>query len=160
MHIQEPLPLYYSWPLFEAEERMGILGPLPSPQSAASLDGPLAARGMGIWECDLADSRLSWTSGVYDLFGVPRGTDVERPYIVSLYRGRSRRVMEQLRAHAIAFRRGFSVDAHIRQAGGEERWMRLSAMPILEKGKVVRLRGMKIDVTAQYDLPTSTMTRL
>ncbi|HEX7871456.1 MAG TPA: hypothetical protein VF475_01000 [Sphingobium sp.] len=160
MHIQEPLPLYYSWPLFEAEERMGILGTLPAPQDAVSLDAALAARGTGIWECNLADSRLSWTSGVYDLFGLPHGAEVERSYIVSLYRGRSRRVMEQLRAHAITFRRGFSVDAHIRQAAGEERWMRLSAMPIIEKGKVVRLRGMKIDVTAQYDVPAPIMSRL
>lgn len=153
MHIQEPLPLYHSWPLFEADERLGIFGALPSPNDLTRSGERLAARGMGLWECNLADNRLSWTGGVYDLFGVPRDMAVDRRHIVSLYQGRSRVAMEALRDHAITFRRGFTMDAHIRQDGGDERWMRLSALPVIENGRVTRLRGTKLDVTAEYDAP-------
>lgn len=153
MHVREPLPLYHSWPLAEAEERMGILGHLPAPVAGSTLDIALAARGTGIWQCNLADNSLIWTSGVYALFGLEQGAEIDRPYTVSLYQERSRRVMEQLRAHTIRFRRGFTVDAHIRQVNGEERWMRLSAQPVIERGKLTHLRGLKTDVTDQYDLP-------
>lgn len=161
MQLRTPLPLYHSWPLFEAGERLAIpslepfaLGATPSPLAAAPVDGALAARGIGIWACDLADNdRLSWTQGVYDLFGLPRGQVVDRPFAVSLYREPSRLAMEQLRRHAIRHRRGFTVDVEIRQPGGEERWMRLSAVPVIAGGKVVRLCGVKMDVTAEYDAP-------
>jgi PAS domain-containing protein len=72
---------------------------------------------------------------------------------VSLYCPDSRQAMEQLRAHAIKHRRGFTVDAEIRRPDGEHRWMRLSAMPVLDGGLVMRLRGTKIDVTDEYDAP-------
>lgn len=112
----------------------------------------LAARGLGLWDCDLADQSLRWTAGVYDLFGIPRGERVDRPLAVSIYARRSRGAMEQLRAHALRFRRGFTVDVELRQPSGETRWMRLSAVPILRDDKPVRLRGLKQDVTAEYDV--------
>lgn len=158
VNIRTPLPLYHSWPLFEAAERLDVpllrpfvLGAMPSPLAIASIDDVLAARGIGVWECDLADNRLLWSQGVYDLFGLPRDMAVDRDFTVSLYREGSRAVMEQLRSHAIRHRRGFTVDVEIRQPGGEERWMRLSALPVLEGRKVVRLCGLKIDVTGEYD---------
>lgn len=132
---------------------MAILGALPPPENLGSLDAALAARGTGIWECNLADNRLCWTSGIYDIFGIERGAGLDRDYTASLYVDRSRRAMEQLRQHSIRFKRGFTMDAHIRQPGGEERWMRLSTMPIIENRRVTRLRGLKVNVTAQYDLP-------
>ncbi len=61
--------------------------------------------------------------------------------------------MEALRAHAIHHRRGFTLDAMLRRHDGEMRWMRLSTMPIVAEGKVVRLCGTKQDVTIEYDGP-------
>lgn len=167
MNIRTPLPLYHSWPLFEARERLDIpmlpapfsLGAAPSLRAIAPIDVTLAAQGIGVWECDLSDNRLSWSQGVYDLFGLPAGEAVERSFVVSLYTDRSRPVMEELRAHAIRHRRGFTVDVDIRQAGGEERWMRLSAVPVIAHGKVVRLCGLKVDVTREYDLPVLSRVR-
>jgi PAS domain S-box-containing protein len=159
---QEPLPLHHSWPLFDAETRLGIaglspfvLGPTPSPHAVGTIDSILAARGVGVWECDLRDNRLTWTAGVYDLFGLPRGMALERGLTVSIYRPHSRVAMEELRAHAIRHKRGFTVDVELRQPDGDERWMRLSAVPVLGNGKVVRLCGLKIDVTAEYDMEMS-----
>jgi PAS domain-containing protein len=154
----EPLPLNHSWPTFEAAERMAIPGldgfpadALHSPQLLAAMNDLLALRGIGLWQCDLANERLTWSSSVYDLFGLPQDEPVTRSLAVSLYRPDSRRAMESLRAHAIRFRRGFTVDAEIRQPGGDDRWMRLLALPVVEDDKVVRLCGLKIDVTWHYD---------
>lgn len=155
---QAPLPLNHSWPLFDAAAMLDgalrgrtALGALPSPGAVAPCAEALAALGIGVWECDLRGDRLTWSAGVYDLFGIPRGTPLDRGYTVSLYAPASRAAMEYLRAYAIRHRRGFTVDMQLRLPGGDRRWMRLSARPVLEQGKVVRLCGVKVDVTADYD---------
>jgi len=154
----ELLPLTHSWPLYDAALH------LPFDSQPAPFDGRawLAHResrmtrdaGMGLWHCDLAaGDRLSWTGAVFSLFGLPEDEPIERAYIVSLYEGESRAAMEALRAHAIRHMRGFSLDALIRRPDGDQRWMRLTAMPILSGGKAVGLCGTKQDVTAEYDGP-------
>lgn len=106
-------------------------------------DQALAERGIGLWHCDLNDNSLSWTGGVYDLFGIEQDIVVPRPLAISLYQPDSREAMEQLRAYAIRHRRGFTVDVDIRPLDGGECTMRLIAAPILEGTRVIALHGVK-----------------
>lgn len=149
-----PLQLFHSWPLLEhAQLDLGQLFGASSLQGVefASLDDDmLAASGIGRWSCDLADNRLRWTHPVFDLFGLPRGADLSRDEVVALYCEESRAAMEQLRSHAIKHRRGFTIDAEIRTGAGDRRWMRLLASPICEGDRVVRLQGLKQDVSDYY----------
>lgn len=159
MRITLPLPLHHSWPLLEADARLALGGDAAGIDPGALLwaatgwaqEDRLAARGIGLWDCDLSDQSLRWSAGVYDLFGIPRGERVGRSLAVSIYTARSRAAMEELRAHALRFRRGFTVDVELRQPSGDTRWMRLSAAPVIREGKAVRLRGLKRDVTVEYD---------
>ena len=147
-----PSPLTHSWPLFEQHQRFD-LGCLLDEQSEALADpdpGFLAAQGIGLWECDLQDNALTWTAGVFDLFGLPRGVALERDEAVALYAEPSRAAMERLRAHAIKHRRGFTLDAEIIPANGPRKWMRLIAAPICVGPRVVRLHGIKQDVSIAY----------
>lgn len=146
MRPTEPLPLFHSWPLAECSGRseLGRLVDLALPEVGdLPEDGTLAELGIGWWECDLAANRLSWTHGVYDIFGFERGTMVDRADAVSRYVSESRAAMERLRAHAIEHRRGFTLDVEIDPAGGTRRWIRLIATPICVGDRVVRLRGVK-----------------
>ena len=95
-------------------------------------------------ECDLGDDSLIWSGGVYDIFGLPRGAAVSRDEAVALYAEDSRARMERLRSYAIRHRRGFTIDAEIRPASGQVRWMRLIAAPVCEGERVVRLHGLKL----------------
>lgn len=159
LNAPEALPLSHSWPLFE-QERHFALGDTFALDFAPGLtlswiaDNPdLTRMGIGWWTCDLADGdALSWTSAVYDIFGLPRGAMLSRPETVALYTEESRAKMERLRAHAIRHKRGFTLDAEIRPAGGGVTGggitggvnrMRLIAAPVCEGGKVVRLHGVK-----------------
>jgi PAS domain S-box-containing protein len=153
----DSLSLFHSWPLFDAEEKIGNaqleglarLMQAPDEAAAMSLDADI-----GLWACDLArDNALTWSPHVYDLFGLGREERLTRTAAVSCYTPRSRVAMEALRAHAIHHRRGFTLDAMLRRHDGEMRWMRLTAMPVVADGKVVRLCGTKQDVTAAYDGP-------
>ena len=154
MSASDPLPLFHSWPLFDAASRMGLEGlnilGLPDVDTAR-----LALReDIGVWSCDLANNdKLRWSPQVHRLFGIPEDEHLTRSLTVSLYAPRSRSAMEMLRSYAIQHRRGFTMDAMIRRPSGEARWMRLCAMPIISDGKVARLCGTKQDVTAEYDGP-------
>lgn len=111
---------------------------------------PLAR--FGAWECDLPTQRLSWTDGVYDLFGIARGAVVHRPSIVDLYRDASRRRMERARAACVTTGAPFTIDCEIRTIGGEARWMRLSGGVAHEHGRSSRLFGSKLDITHEKTL--------
>lgn len=140
MRPTEPLPLHHSWPLFDLREH---LAPVILDDRLAQDDEALAERGLGLWHCDLADNSLSWTQGVYDIFGLERDSAVPRPLAVSLYDPDSAAAMERLRAYAIRYRRGFTLDVDIRPATGGQCAMRLIAAPILRANEVVGLHGVK-----------------
>ncbi|MFN3726193.1 MAG: hypothetical protein ACK4SZ_07800 [Allosphingosinicella sp.] len=148
MKPTEPLPLHHSWPLFESERRFELGHAFEWPSAAPAvattpLSEELARSGVGLWACDLASKRLTWSAGVYDIFGLPRGVRVRRDEAVALYAEESRAAMETLRAYAIKHRRGFTLDAELRPAQGGTRWMRLIAVPVCEGREVVRLHGVK-----------------
>lgn len=152
--MSHALPLTHSWPLFEQHQRfdLGCLLDEPSQAPVASGCQPelLVARGIGLWECNLSDNALSWTDGVFDLFGLPRGAVPARDEVAALYAEPSRAAMERLRAHAIKHRRGFTLDAEIVPVTGPAKWMRLIAAPVCVGRQVVRLHGIKQDVSAAY----------
>ena len=111
-------------------------------------DQALNAARIGAWECDLETERLSWTEGVYDIFGYPTGNPLRRASIVDLYVDDSRRNMELARAEVIRSGRPVALDTEIRTWRGEKRWMRLSINAVREGGRPVRIFGSKQDVTA------------
>lgn len=126
------------------------LNSLPSAVSAQQLyDRATATAALGAWECNLANTALSWTEGVYDLFGLPRESTIYRSAILDLYHEQSRREMDQRRSAAIRTGKGFALDCRIRTAAGEDRWMRLLVGVGYEHGRPKRIFGSKQDVTAE-----------
>lgn len=138
----EPLPLHHSWPLYDLREH---LAPVMLDPSLARNDAALAERGLGLWHCDLADDSLTWTAGVYDIFGLERHISVPRALSVSLYAPDSREAMQRLRSYAIRHKRGFTLDVDIHQADGMGQCaMRLIAAPVLNDAQeVIGLHGVK-----------------
>ncbi|TPG15727.1 hypothetical protein EAH84_00570 [Sphingomonas oligophenolica] len=148
------MALHHSWPMIERDQRFawGVVHD-ELPEAFVSAD-PAHANdvlgAIGTWECDLADNALRWSDAVYDIFDLPRRIALFRPDTLGLYREASRAAMERLRCHAIRHCRGFTLDAEIGTASGARRWMRLIAVPTAIEGKVVRLHGLKQDVTGLY----------
>lgn len=103
---------------------------------------------IGAWECELATERLTWTSGVHELFGYPMDSPLKRANIVDLYSPDSRRDMEIARADVIRSGRSVSLDTEIRTWDGAKRWMRLSINAVAEGGRPVRIFGLKQDITS------------
>ena len=99
------------------------------------------------WQCDLRDDSLTWSDGVYDLFGLPRAGALDRDAIVAMYLPESQAELARLRNAAIAACGSFTFEARIRRADGELRWMRVTADVVAENGVARYLYGTKIDVT-------------
>lgn len=143
----EPLPLYHSWPLTEQSRQFelgSILSSVVTDLIAPVTVGELGLHHAGCWECDLDDDTLTWSGGVFDIFGLPRDTSISRAVTIGFYEEGSRAAMERLRTYAIKHRRGFTLDARIHSAVGETRWMRLIAAPICKDNRTVQLTGLKI----------------
>lgn len=143
----EPLALEHTWPLTDLPGRFELdfvlscaVTDITSPPDV----GELNWHHVGCWECDLSDNSLTWSAGVYDIFGLPRDSNINREECVTFYCEESRIKMERLRAYAIKHRRGFTLDVDIRSAVGEERRIRLIAAPICRDNRVVRLHGLKL----------------
>ena len=144
----EPLAFSKSWPLFEKHRHFELGAVLNCAVTDATVPANVGELGFGhagCWECDLTEGdRLFWSGGVYDLFGLPRGSTVARHEAVRFYAEHSRATMERLRAHAIDHQQGFTLDAEIRPAAGEVRWMRLIGVPVCREGRAVGLHGLKL----------------
>ena len=149
MKQTEPLALHHSWPIFEQARHFDLGSVLSSAVTDIVEPAQVGALGLhhaGLWECDLSDNSLIWSGGVFDIFGLPRGSRVTRDEAVALYCENSRAAMERLRAHAIKHQRGFTLDVEINPATGGRRWMRLIGAPVCEGGRAVRLHGLKLIV--------------
>jgi diguanylate cyclase (GGDEF)-like protein len=129
--------------------RTAALAAAPRTEEAALVDHATAKAGIGVWQCQLPDNRLIWSAGVYDLFGLPRGSVVRRDRTVEQYDYVSRLAMEEARARAIEGGQEFMLDAEIMRADGEQRWMRLTGNAQSVNGVVVSLFGTKQDITAE-----------
>ncbi|MEZ0243465.1 MAG: PAS domain-containing protein [Sphingomonas sp.] len=108
-------------------------------------EAPLALA--AAWRCDLSDDSLTWTPGVFDLFGIARGTPVDRRDIVAMYDEESRELLDRLRAEAIANCGSFTFEARIKRLDGAMRWMRVTADVAASDGKATHLYGLKQDIT-------------
>jgi diguanylate cyclase (GGDEF)-like protein len=117
------------------------------PNSLELYDQAASLVSIGAWSCALSSERLTWTGGVFDLFGLSNEQVPERHEIVEMYGEESRELLERSRSHAIDTCSGFSLDARIVRADGIERWIRITAATRRSYGRAERLYGMKQDVT-------------
>ena len=107
--------------------------------------GALGTHHAGLWECDFRENRLIWSGGVYDLFGLERGSAVTREGALRHYCDWSLAKLERLRSHAITHAQGFTLDVDIRAASvGEQRRVRVIAAPRTTDGAVTGLHGIKL----------------
>ena len=139
--------LSQSWPLFEQSRKFDlglVLNCAAIDAVAPAQVGELGIHHAACWECDLSENSLTWSGGVYDIFGLTRGTLITRDEAISFYSEQSRAAMEHLRAYSIREKCGFTLDAEICPVTGGRRWMRLIAAPNLREGIAVRLHGLKL----------------
>lgn len=106
---------------------------------------------IGVWEYDLVSGHLAWTDTVYDIFGLCRGSPIDRETALRFYEPGSRAKMERMRSEAIRTGGGFTLDIQIRPEAIPARWVRLTALVEKEDGEAVRIFGTKQDITSEKE---------
>ena len=86
---------------------------------------------------------------VYDIFDLPRGSNLNRNQIVECYAENTAKELQRRRKRAIEDRSGFEMDAEIITVQGNRRWIRITATVESENDVPVRIFGMKQDITEQ-----------
>ena len=102
----------------------------------------------GGWDLDVATGRVVWTEEVYRIYGVSRDydpSDVQR--VLSFYHHDDRLLLEKSFRDAREKGTPYDLELRIRNAKGEDRWVRTMARPVLEDGMVIRLAGNLMDIT-------------
>jgi hypothetical protein len=98
----------------------------------------------GYWRCDIADhERLTWSEKVYELFGLPVGSPIQREWVVEHYAEQSKVALKHVRDFGLRRNFGFILDAEIKADKDRNHWIRVLAVPILRDGRVVALHGLK-----------------
>ena len=111
---------------------------------------------IGIWSCSLPDETLTWSDGIYDLFELPRGSEINRARTLAMYTPESAAQMNALRSQAIATLGDFNFDAEITTTTGKRRWMRITATVDGLDGRPRRIFGMKQNITEEKLLAERT----
>lgn len=104
---------------------------------------------VGSWFCDLATETLTWSDGVFDLFGLDRGRAIDRRDTLGFYSEKSREILTRRRQTAIRTGQAFSCVAQLHGADGVDRWMQINAVPFVQAGRAIALSGTKRDVTRE-----------
>ncbi len=102
---------------------------------------------VGGWEFDPQTGKGTWTDEVARIHDLEpsRQTNVELG--LSFYLGESREKVEQAVKEAIELARPYDLELEMVTAGGNHKWVRTAALPILDEDKVIKVQGIFQDIT-------------
>lgn len=104
---------------------------------------------LGRWHLDLAAKSLSWSSGIYALFGIePEGFGASYDAFLKAVHPDDRRLVDSAFTASVKERRPYDITHRIVRPGGEVRWVReIGETAYDRKGKPLSSTGTVQDVT-------------
>lgn len=119
-------------------------------QSEALLERTQRISGVGGWELDLITKRGSWTDETYRIHGVSRDTyallSVEQTFV--FYDGDDQRRMKEAFCGLVKDGKPYDLEVRFTSADGRRLWVRTIGRAERRDGKVVRVFGNIMDITA------------
>ncbi len=105
---------------------------------------------VGRWEYDVRTGQSSWTDETCRILGVPRSDETDNiTDQFSRFPAHERPVLEEALNRAITEGRPFDLEVEFVNPHGESLWVRTIGRPGMENGRVVKVSGNLIDITAQ-----------
>jgi PAS domain S-box-containing protein len=102
----------------------------------------------GGWAYDVATMRITWTEGVYRIYGVTRAHDPnDVTGDLAFYAPEARSVIDAAFTRAVEHGEPYDLEVPFVRADGQRIWVRTSGRPERKDGRVVRVVGNIVDVT-------------
>jgi PAS domain S-box-containing protein len=102
---------------------------------------------VGGWEFDALTGEGQWTDEIARIHDLDPSVEPSVAMGVGYYSEQSRPLIEQAVADAVDLALPYDIELDIISATGVHKWVRTTGEPVVENGKVVRVRGMMQDVT-------------
>ena len=115
-----------------------------------------ALTNLGGWEYDVHTGVMSWTSEVYQIYGV--GLDYEPGDIqksLTFYTPEDALIIEQAFYRAVNEGVPYDLELKFIRADRRQIWVRTIGNPVFEDGKVIRVTGTIMDITERKQLEIS-----
>jgi len=117
------------------------------PESLAFNGGDTRLTGIGEWIFDLANEKIIWSKGVYNLFELAPGYQPGFENIVQLYAEESREKLQKALNEMIYFKKEYDLDLLCITRSGQKKWVRETGKPILDKdGNLSGVFGVLEDI--------------
>ncbi len=107
---------------------------------------------IGAWALDVTTGSVSWTRGVYEIYGLAADSVREKETALSYYEAEDQTRLIAAIESAIQDQRPYDLTCRLRRKDSERRVVRTSGKPVTVDGKVVRLAGVIQDITDQFRL--------
>ncbi|TQD27668.1 PAS domain S-box protein [Methanolobus vulcani] len=102
---------------------------------------------IGGWEFDVETNACSWTSEVYKIYGIETDSDISVERALEYYTPDSKKVIEKAFNDAINKAKPYDLELELITPNDKHKWIRVSCIPTLRNGKVVKVTGSFQDIT-------------
>jgi PAS domain S-box-containing protein len=102
---------------------------------------------VGGWEFDPVSLKGTWTEEVARIHEIDPQMETNAEFGISFYQGESRTKIEKAVKEAIEFGKPYDLELEMITAKGNHKWVRTIGHPVIENGKVVKMRGSFQDIT-------------
>ncbi len=102
---------------------------------------------VGGWEFDTTSRLGSHSEVVARILGVDPELKMSEAASLEFFQGASRQALAQARAAAFAHGTPYDLELEMISADGHKKWIRSICRPVMENGRVTRLRGTLQDIT-------------
>jgi PAS domain S-box-containing protein len=102
---------------------------------------------VGGWEFEVATGKGYWTEEVARIHELAPETQPTKEMGLQFYEKKSRPRIEKALVEALEHGTPYDLELELKTVKGNHRWVRTIAHPVLENGKVVRIRGSFQDIT-------------
>jgi PAS domain S-box-containing protein len=107
---------------------------------------------VGGWEFDTQTLKGTWTDEVAKIHDLEPSQESNVELGLSFYVGESLKKIEQAIKDAVEHARPYDLELKMVSAKGNHKWVRTSALPILDEGKVVKVQGIFQDITERKQI--------
>jgi PAS domain S-box-containing protein len=125
-------------------------------ESESSLKNAQEIAKMGSWEWDMIAQKTNWSENYFAIHGF-KSTEVEPTF--ELFRSRIHpddvHFLDETHANILKDKTSFSFELRLIQPDGTIKWIQNNISPVIENDKLVKLKGVIIDITDRKQAETN-----